>query len=73
MIARSTQSSRWRIRSKLSNPEERGQANENRKPKPLLQKIYNQAVAQATGDIKKALEASAFDLQYVPQLLRKQG
>jgi len=48
---------------------EPGEADENRKPKPLLQKIYNQAVAQATGDIKKALEASAFDLQYVPPSL----
>lgn len=34
-----------------------------RKPKPLLQKIYNQALTDATGDIKKVLEASAFDLQ----------
>lgn len=31
----------------------------------MLQKIFNQLVAEATGEIKKSLDAAAFDLQYV--------
>ncbi|WVQ83346.1 hypothetical protein IAT38_005485 [Cryptococcus sp. DSM 104549] len=34
-----------------------------KKPRPLLQKIWNQMVQEATGDLKKALDAAAYDQQ----------
>ena len=37
------------------------QADRARKPRPLLQKIFNQLVAEATGDVKKSMEAAAYD------------
>lgn len=33
-----------------------------KKPRQLLWEVYQQAVAEATGDLKKALDASAYDM-----------
>lgn len=45
---------------------------ETKKPRPLLQKIWDQMVQEATGSLKTALESAAFDHQksfYTPHVL----
>ncbi|KIR56890.1 argonaute [Cryptococcus gattii Ru294] len=47
-----------------------------KKPRPLLQKIWNQMVADASGPVKEALEAAAYDQQksfYTPHILPMEG
>ncbi|KAK8847412.1 hypothetical protein IAR55_005270 [Kwoniella newhampshirensis] len=36
---------------------------DQKKPRALLQKVWDQMVAESTGDVKKALEAAAYDQQ----------